>query len=191
MSTDLLEEVKACTRCRDSLPYAPKPILQFDPDARILIAGQAPGRKAHESGLPFNDPSGDRLRRWMGITREVFYDSRKIAILPMGFCFPGSGKNGDLPPRPECADMWREALLAQLNQVQLTLVIGRYAMAYHLPDFDDSVTEAVRHWRDSWPACLPLPHPSPRNQRWLKQNPWFESDLLPLLKQRVAKLLTE
>ncbi|GAB4306116.1 MAG: hypothetical protein Kow0083_16060 [Methylophaga sp.] len=125
----------------------------------------------------------------MGIDRDVFYDSDRIAILPMGFCFPGTGKNGDLPPRPECAETWHQALLAQLRQVQLTLVIGRYAMAYHLPDFDGSVTEAVRHWQDNWPTCLPLPHPSPRNQRWLKQNPWFETDLLPLLKQRVAGLL--
>lgn len=188
-SRQLLAEVQACTLCRDSLPYTPRPILQFSSDARILIAGQAPGRRAHQAGIPFNDASGDRLRSWMGIDRDVFYDSDRIAILPMGFCFPGTGKNGDLPPRPECAETWRQALLAQLRQVQLTLVIGRYAMAYHLPDFDGSVTEAVRHWQDNWPTCLPLPHPSPRNQRWLKQNPWFETDLLPLLKQRVAGLL--
>ena len=182
-------DVLACSVCKDKLPLEPKPILQFSQQARILIAGQATGRKAHDSGIPFNDVSGNRLRDWMGIERAQFYDATQIAILPMGFCFPGSGKSGDRPPRPECAETWHADLLPQLKQLQLTLVIGRYAMAYHLPDFNGSVTDAVMNWQAYWPLCLPLPHPSPRNQRWLKQNPRFEHEILPLLRQRVADIL--
>lgn len=187
--SQLLSDVLACTLCSDKLPLGPRPVLQFSPDARILIAGQAPGRKVHETGIPFNDASGDRLRHWLGIDREQFYDAGKIAILPMGFCYPGTGKSGDLPPRPECAEAWREQLLAQLEQLELTLVIGRYALAYHLPECKGSVTDAVTAWQDYWPTVLPMPHPSPRNQRWLKQNPWFEQQVLPALQQRVSQLL--
>jgi uracil-DNA glycosylase len=156
-----------------------------------LIAGQAPGSKVHASGVPFDDASGDRLREWMGITREVFYDVKKIAILPMGFCYPGTGKSGDLPPRPECAPAWRGQLLSHLTNLRLTLVIGKYAQDYHLPNAGKSLTETVRAWRDNWPNVIPLPHPSPRNNIWLKQNPWFASELLPLLKERVAIILKE
>ena len=185
----LLADVLDCTLCSDMLRLGPRPVLQFSPAARILIAGQAPGRKVHETGIPFNDASGDRLRKWLGMEREQFYDADRIAILPMGFCYPGTGKSGDLPPRPECAAAWREQLLAQMNQLELTLVIGQYALAYHLPESKGSVTEAVRAWQDHWPTILPMPHPSPRNQRWLKQNPWFEQQVLPALKRRVSQIL--
>jgi len=185
----LLADVLDCTLCSDMLPLGPRPVLQFSPAARILIAGQAPGRKVHETGIPFNDASGDRLRKWLGMEREQFYDADRIAILPMGFCYPGTGKSGDLPPRPECAAAWREQLLAQMNQLELTLVIGQYALAYHLPESKGSVTEAVKAWQDHWPTILPMPHPSPRNQRWLKQNPWFEQQVLPALKRRVSQIL--
>ncbi len=185
----LLDEVRHCTLCAEALPLGARPILQFHPDARILIAGQAPGRKTHASGVPFADASGHRLREWLGLPPEMFYDPHQIAILPMGFCFPGDGKTGDLPPRPECAPAWRAALLRQLTRIRLTLVIGRYAQAYHLPHAGGSVTEVVRAWRDHWPAVIPLPHPSPRNNLWLRRNPWFGDELLPALRLRVTQVL--
>ena len=185
----LLTEVRACTLCAAHLPLGPRPVLQLHPSARILIAGQAPGRKVHASGVPFDDVSGDRLRAWLGLSREVFYDARKVAILPMGFCFPGSGTSGDLPPRPECAPAWREALLARLTRLELTLVIGRYAQAWHLPNSQATLTQAVEDWRASWPHTVPMPHPSPRNIAWLKHNAWFEAELLPRLRERVAQVL--
>lgn len=185
----LKADILAWTLCKDSLPFGPKPVLQFSPEARILIAGQAPGRRVHDSGIPFNDASGDRLRQWLGIDREQFYDAGNIAILPMGFCYPGSGNNGDLPPRPECAETWREQLLAHLNKLDLILIIGQYALKYHLPQYKGSVTNAVKDWQTSWPRVLPMPHPSPRNRRWLKQHPWFEQQVLPVLRQRVSFIL--
>jgi uracil-DNA glycosylase len=186
----LLAEVRGCTLCTGKLPLPPRPILQFDPRATILIAGQAPGRKAHDSGIPFSDASGNRLRAWMGMDRAAFYDAARVAILPMGFCFPGTGAGGDVPPRPECAPAWRERLLAQLPRLQLTLVIGGYAQAWHLMQpADTSVTAAVSAWREHWPNVVPLPHPSPRNQRWLRNNPWFEHDVLPRLRERIGELL--
>ena len=186
----LLREVRRCTLCAEHLPLGPRPVLQFHQDARILLAGQAPGRKVHESGVPFADPSGDRLRAWLGVTPEVFYDPRRVAILPMGFCFPGTGKAGDLPPRPECAPAWRETLMRHLTDLKLTLVIGQYAQAYHLPESQASVTETVQAWRTYWPRVVPLPHPSPRNNIWLRRNPWFEKELLPRLRRRVAEVLS-
>ncbi|WP_417514204.1 uracil-DNA glycosylase family protein [Marinobacter sp.] len=186
---ELVSQVRACTICAESLPYGPRPIVQLSPSSRILVVGQAPGRRVHETGLPFNDPSGDRLRQWMGITRETFYDERKLAILPMGFCYPGTGKSGDLPPRPECAPAWRNALLERLSNIGLTLAIGQYAHAWHLPDGEKSVTENVRNWRQYWPNLLPMPHPSPRNNLWLRRNPWFETEVIPELRDRVAFLL--
>ncbi len=186
----LLCEVRACRICAEVLPHAPRPVLQVHPDARILIAGQAPGRRVHESGIPFQDPSGDRLRDWLGVDEATFYDPQQVAILPMGLCFPGSGRSGDKPPRPECAPAWREALLASLKRIELTLVLGRYALDYHLPVKPKTVTEAVAAWRERWPNLVALPHPSPRNQRWLKKNPWFERDLIPRLRQRVSEVLT-
>jgi uracil-DNA glycosylase len=186
--TRLLAEVRACKQCAAHLPLGPRPVLQLHPRARILIAAQAPGKKVHETGIPFNDASGDRLRTWLGISRETFYDPSQVAILPMGFCFPGTGKSGDLPPRPECAAAWRQPLLSHLKNLQLTLVIGQYALAYHLPRAG-SVTAAVQAWREHWPRTAPLPHPSPRNNLWLKRNPWFEEALVPVLQLRVAEVL--
>ena len=186
----LLEEIRGCTICAADLPHGPRPVVQVHRDARVLIVGQAPGRKVHESGVPFDDPSGDRLRSWMGVTRETFYDPKLVAIVPMGFCYPGTGKSGDLPPRPECAPAWRGRLLGHLRQVELTLVIGMYAQAYHLDGAGASLTETVAAWRESWPGTVPLPHPSPRNNRWLRRNPWFEAELIPRLKRRVAEALS-
>jgi len=185
----LLAEVHACTLCAEHLPLGPRPVVQLHASARILVAGQAPGRRVHETGVPFNDPSGDRLRAWLGVSREVFYDAKRVAIAPMGFCFPGTGSSGDLAPRPECAATWRAPLLARLKSLQLTLVIGQYAQAYHLPDAGNSVTDVVQSWRKFWPHAVPLPHPSPRNNRWLKRNPWFEEELLPMVRKRVAGVL--
>ena len=187
--TELLKDVRNCTLCAEHLPLEPKPILQIARQAPILLAGQAPGRKAHESGIPFDDASGQRLRQWLGMSGEAFYDPTKVAILPMGFCFPGTGKSGDLAPRPECAPAWRQQLLSGLDNLQLTLVIGQYAMKYHLPVSHRTVTEAVLDWRRYWPAIVPLPHPSPRNNRWLKTNPWFERELIPELQTQVSKIL--
>jgi uracil-DNA glycosylase len=185
----LLTAVGGCHVCY-GLPLGPNPILQFHPQAKLLIAGQAPGRITHGKGIPFDDPSGDRLRNWLGIDRETFYDPQKIAILPMGFCFPGTGKSGDLPPRPECAEQWREQLLAQLPNIELSLLIGRYALDWHLPEQQKlPITAIVADWKSYWPTRLPLPHPSPRNNRWLKNNPWFEAEVIPTLQQRVAGLL--
>jgi uracil-DNA glycosylase len=189
--TSLLRDVRACTICAAHLPLGPRPVVQMSAASRILIAGQAPGKKVHETGLPFNDVSGDRLRHWLGLSRETFYDDTKLAILGMGFCFPGTGKSGDLPPRPECAPAWRAPLLAELKNVQLTLVLGQYAMAYHLPRRGKTLTEVVAGWRRDWPLIVPLPHPSPRNQAWLKRNAWFENDVLPLLRLRVAEVLRD
>ncbi len=195
--SQLLQQVQRCTVCQPHLPLQAKPILQMAPQARLLIAGQAPGRKAHDSGRPFTDASGARLRDWLGLSEAEFYDPAKVAILPMGFCYPGTGPHGDLPPRPECAAKWRQALLARLPAVKLTLVLGQYAQAYHLPVLPGaspsawSVTQTVQQWRQYGPALVPLPHPSPRNQRWLVQNPWFVSDLLPLLRQQIRQILAE
>lgn len=186
----LLKEVRACEVCANSLPHGVRPVVQVDSRARILIAGQAPGRKVHESGVPFNDASGDRLRNWMGIDKEIFYDASHIAILPMGFCCPGTGTSGDLPPRPECAPAWREKLLARMPAIELTLVIGQYAQAWHMSESRGvALTELVRAWRNHWPASLTLPHPSPRNNIWLKKNAGFEKDVLPGLRKRVRNIL--
>ena len=189
--TKLMKEVRACTRCTEALPCPPHPVLQLHPSARILIAGQAPGRKVHQSGVPFDDASGDRLRDWLGLSKDVFYDPHQVAILPMGFCYPGTGRSGDLPPRPECAPAWRSQCLAVLNQLRLTVVLGQYAQAYHLGGSKVGVTDRVKRWRETWPDTVALPHPSPRNNRWLKQNPWFETELLPVLRQRVSEVLQD
>jgi uracil-DNA glycosylase len=187
--SSLLNEVRGCTICASELPLGPRPVLQMDPKAHILIAGQAPGRKVHDSGVPFDDASGKRLREWLGVTRDVFYDPEQVAILPMGFCFPGSGKSGDLAPRSECAPAWREQLLSHLSQVEVTIVLGSYAQKYHFGEASSSVTDLVKSWRTYWPNIVPLPHPSPRNNIWLRKNPWFEIELLPLLRQRVSESL--
>ncbi|WP_367379801.1 uracil-DNA glycosylase family protein [Collimonas arenae] len=185
----MLKDVHQCDVCAEFLPLGPNPVLQAHPAARILIAGQAPGKKVHLSGVPFDDASGDRLRDWMGIDREVFYDEKMLAILPMGFCYPGTGKSGDLPPRPECAPKWRARILSQLAHVELTLVIGQYALAYHFPDKYSSLTEAVQDWPNRAKDIMVLPHPSPRNNLWVKRNPWFETELIPVLQQRITRIL--
>ncbi len=187
--SSLLNEVRACNICKAHLPLGPRPVLQLHSKARVLIAGQAPGRKVHESGVPFDDASGNRLREWLGVTHEVFYDPKQIAILPMGFCFPGSGKSGDLPPRHECAPAWRKQLLERLRHLEVTLVLGKYAQAYHFGEASSSLTELVKSWRTYWPNMVPLPHPSPRNNIWLRRNPWFEVELLPSLRERVSEVL--
>jgi uracil-DNA glycosylase len=186
----LLQQVRSCDICSPFLPLGARPVLQVHPAARILIVGQAPGIKVHNSGIPFDDASGERLREWMGINRAVFYDPKQVAILPMGFCYPGTGKSGDLPPRTECAPHWRKQVLAHMPEIALTLVIGQYAQAWHLPKSgDSSVTRNVERWEEFSPLVVPLPHPSPRNNIWLKRNPWFAETLLPELKQSVARVL--
>jgi len=185
----LLEGVRACRICAAHLPHGVRPVLQVDPRARVLVAGQAPGRRVHESGVPFLDPSGDRLRAWMGVSPETFYDASQVAILPMGFCYPGTGRSGDLPPRPECAPAWRDSILARLPRIELTLTIGQYAQAQHLGELGErTLTETVRHWRRYGPAVIPLPHPSWRNGVWLKRNPWFEAEVVPALQRRLRAL---
>lgn len=186
----LLNEVRRCDLCASNLPLGPRPILQASARAKILIAGQAPGKKVHLSGIPFDDPSGKRLRDWMGIDSSRFYDSTQVAILPMGFCYPGTGKSGDLPPRPECAPQWRPALLEAMPEIELILVLGQYAQAYHFGE-TKNLTQRVRDWRKHWPEMVPLPHPSPRNNRWFKQNPWFEAEVVPALRTRIAELLQD
>jgi len=187
----LVDDIQSCTLCADQLPLGPRPIVQISPKASILIAGQAPGSKVHQSGIPFDDPSGERLREWMGISREVFYDVKKIAILPMGFCYPGKGKSGDLPPLPLCEKTWRQKILNQLPGIKLLLPIGQYAHAWHLSDRKKTLTETVQSWREFGDGILPLPHPSPRNNIWLSKNLWFERDLVPLLQKRVEACLAK
>ncbi|SFU42152.1 Uracil-DNA glycosylase [Nitrosomonas eutropha] len=193
----LIHQVRRCTLCAEHLPLGPKPVFQLHESARILIASQAPGRRVHETGVPFDDPSGNRLREWLGVSREKFYDSRQIAILPMGLCFPGTGKSGDFPPRPECAPAWRSELLSYLKSIRLTLLVGQYAQAYSFAKEKEesgrkpgaSLTENIRAWREFWPDVVPLPHPSPRNNLWLKRNPWFMEEVIPALRERVAVIL--
>lgn len=182
----LVDRVKACQLCSD-LPLGPRPILQLDPAARILIASQAPGRKAHASGVPFDDPSGDRLRNWLGVGRDQFYDPALFAILPLGMCYPGTGAQGDLAPRPLCAATWRAGLMDALRDLRLTLAIGRHAMAWHAPASRAVRLAEVVRMVDA--GTMVLPHPSPRNNRWLKANPWFEEEILPLLRTRIAAIL--
>jgi uracil-DNA glycosylase len=185
----LLTEIRACQLCAVHLPHGTRPVLQASATARLLIVSQAPGRKVHASGVPFDDASGDRLRQWLGIDRKSFYDAVRVAIVPMGLCYPGSARSGDLPPRVECAPTWHPRLLPLLSSVQLTLAIGRYAQVGLLGRRAGiSLTETVRDWPTHLArGVLPLPHPSPRNQAWLKYNPWFEQDLLPVLRERVAR----
>ncbi len=199
---DLLAQLRACRLCRDAprhggeLPHEPRPIIRGSATARLCIASQAPGTRAHAAGMPFFDPSGVRLRAWLGLDEAAFYDESRVAIVPMGSCFPGQdAKGGDLPPRRECAETWRPALFAAMPRLELILVIGQYAQAWHLgDDFRDGLTGTVRRWRDILdsprrPRVLPLPHPSWRNNGWLRRNPWFEAELLPVLRREVSSLL--
>ncbi|WP_284320762.1 uracil-DNA glycosylase family protein [Dyella acidisoli] len=187
----LLVDIRACHLCAAQLKDGPRPVLQASASSRLLIVSQAPGRKVHATGIPFNDVSGDRLRDWLGVDRDLFYDAQRIAIVPMGFCFPGSGRNGDLPPRPECAPTWHPRLMPLLKCVQLTLAIGQYAQAGVLSEQRGAtLTDTMLAWREHLArGILPLPHPSPRNRAWLKRNPWFEVELLPVLRSEVARVL--
>lgn len=185
----LVQSIHACAICRDHLPLKPRPVLLPKPKARLLIVGQAPGIRVHQTGIAWNDPSGDRLRKWMGVSRNVFYEHPAIAMMPMGFCYPGKGKSGDLPPRKECAQTWHRPLLDGMSQIELTLLIGFYAQAHYLPVKQKSVREAVRAWASFLPDYFPLPHPSPRNHRWLLKNPWFEKSTLPALRRALIPLL--
>lgn len=188
---DLLAEVRACGVCAAHLPLGPRPVVQLDPAARLLIVGQAPGTRAHASGLPFDDPSGDRLRSWLGVDRATFYDRRRIALMPAGFCYPGRDvRGGDRPPRPECAPLWHPRLRPRLARVELTLLVGQYAQAIYLgPRRGRTMTETVAAWREHLPDFLPTPHPSWRTTAWLRRNAWFESEVLPWLRERVGQLV--
>ena len=186
----LLNEVAVCRLCESALPLGPRPVLRVAPEARILIIGQAPGLKVHNSGLPWDDPSGDRLRGWLNIDREQFYRDARLGILPMGFCYPGKGKSGDLPPRPECAPTWHERLLQQMPQIDVVLLIGQYAQKRYAGDGEKSLTDRVRNQSLNG-RFISLPHPSPRNIRWFKQNPWFDEQLLPSFQRRIHPLLSE
>lgn len=181
----LLEQIRQCRVCEQHLPLGPRPVVQASSQSRILIIGQAPGTKVHETGIPWNDPSGDELRRWLNMGRDLFYNPAIIAIVPMGFCYPGRGRSGDLPPRPECAPLWHAPLLALMPNIELTLLIGQYAQNYYLKDKPKTLTETVRKRHHFLPKYFPLPHPSPRNRYWRMQNPWFETDVIPELRERV------
>jgi uracil-DNA glycosylase len=186
----LLATVRACRVCEAHLPLGPRPVLQAGATARILVVGQAPGAKVHASGVPWDDRSGERLRDWMGIDAQVFYDEATVAIVPMGLCYPGRGASGDLPPRRECAPLWLDRLLAQLPCIELTLLVGQYAQAHFLRGTGHlSVTATTRDWRAHAPRVIPLPHPSPRNVAWFKANPWFDDELLPVLRHSVHRLV--
>lgn len=187
---DLLAQVRACQVCAGKLPFPPRPVLRASATARLLIVGQAPGTRVHATGIPWNDPSGDRLRDWLQLSREEFYDERTIAIIPTGLCYPGKGRGGDLPPRPECAPLWHPPLRAALPEIRLTLLIGQYAQTYYLKGrLKPSLAATVQAWREYLPEFLPLPHPSPRNRRWFKQYPWFEAEVVPALRARVKFVL--
>lgn len=188
----LLHDIFACRACAASLPHEPRPVLTASRSARLLIVGQAPGRRVHETGIPWNDKSGEELRAWLGISGEQFYDASRVAIVPMGFCYPGKGASGDLPPRRECAPLWHARLLAAMPEVRLTLLIGRYAQAWYLKkSCKPTLTETVAAYAEYLPRYLPLPHPSPRNRHWLTIHPWFAAEVLPTLKQRVAAALAQ
>ncbi|TNE80781.1 MAG: uracil-DNA glycosylase family protein [Bacteroidetes bacterium] len=188
---ELLEEIRACTLCAENLPLGPRPVLRASVSSRILIIGQAPGTKVHASGIPWDDQSGKNLRAWMGVEPEEFYNPELFAIIPMGFCYPGKGKSGDLPPRKECAPQWHEKLLSALPHVQLTLLIGQYAQDYYLPQAKAlSLTEKVKNFEAYLPNFFPLVHPSPRNQIWQKRNPWFQAELIPKLQTRIQTIIS-
>ena len=187
---DLLQNIRSCLLCKDVLPNAPKPVLSASSAAKILLVGQAPGRRVHESGIPWNDPSGDNLRSWLDMDKDSFYDSTKLAIVPMGFCYPGTGKSGDLPPPKVCAKTWHSPLLQSMPRLKLTVLIGLYAQHYYLGSrMAKNLTETVKNYQTYLPQYIVLPHPSPRNNIWQKKNPWFKEEIIPVLRQHVFEAL--
>ncbi|WOK04830.1 uracil-DNA glycosylase family protein [Imperialibacter roseus] len=186
----LLNDIRACSLCKEHLPYFPRPVIQASPLARIVVIGQAPGLKVQQSGIPWDDASGDNLRSWLGMNREIFYNDRLLTLMPMGFCYPGTGKSGDLPPRPECAPLWHQPVLESMPEVRLTLLIGQYAQTYYLKErCMSTLTETVKNYQAYLPEYLPLPHPSPRNNIWQKRNSWFREEVLPTLQSIILPLL--
>jgi len=186
----LLKEIRSCAVCKKFLPNAPRPIIQAGKNSKIIIIGQAPGQKVQNSGVPWDDLSGNELRRWLGVTKEQFYDEKIFALVPMGFCYPGKGKSGDLPPRPECAPLWHDLILQKMKQVKLIILIGQYAQNYYLGEkLKPTLTETVKNFKKYLPEYLPLVHPSPRNKIWQKKNPWFEKEVVPHLQKIVKKIL--
>jgi uracil-DNA glycosylase len=186
---EILDQARNCRTCEPHLEQGCNPVIQAQKSAKLLIIGQAPGLKVHQTSIPWNDPSGDRLRDWLQLDKEQFYDSSQIAIMPMGLCYPGKGKSGDLPPRKECAPQWHKPLLEQLPNVRMTLLIGQYAQNYYLQGKPKTLTETVKEWHRWAPTHLPLPHPSPRNTLWLKKNPWFENEVVPYIRRYVHQQL--
>lgn len=187
----LIKEIQHCTICKDHLPLGPNPVFNAHPDAKIAIIGQAPGTKVHNTGIPWNDPSGNQLRKWMNIDREQFYNPEIFAIVPMGFCYPGKGKSGDLPPRKECAPEWHKKLFDAMPNIELTLLIGQYAQQYYLGSRKmKNLTETVKNYQAYLPEFIVTPHPSPRNRFWLQKNPWFEDQVIPVLQHKI-KFLTQ
>jgi uracil-DNA glycosylase len=186
----ILKEIRICEICKDHLPMGPRPVVTAHPDAKIAIIGQAPGTKVHKTGIPWDDPSGKQLRKWLNVAEEVFYNESKIALVPMGFCYPGKGKGGDLPPRPECAPQWHEALLTKMPKLQLTILIGMYSQRYYLKQkAGKTLTGTVENYRDFLPYYFPLPHPSPRNRFWLTKNTWFEREVVAILQTKVQEII--
>ncbi len=185
----LLDQVRRCNLCAGKLPHQPRPVLRAKASARILVVGQAPGTRVHASGIPWNDASGVRLRQWMGVDEATFYDGSVIAIVPMGFCYPGKGRSGDLPPRPECARTWHRPIMELLPEIRTTLLVGQYSQRHYQKGAYTSLTERVQDWRHFAPRQFVLPHPSPRNQLWLRRNPWFEEEVVPELKTTIQRLL--
>jgi len=193
--TNSIEQLQAmigrCELCKASFSHDPRPIVSFHPKTKIVIIGQAPGRIVHETQIPWNDVSGDNLRAWMGIEKNIFYDNKFVSIVPMGFCYPGKGRSGDLPPSKRCAPQWHSQILNYLNEVQLIILIGKYAQDYYLPDNKKNLTNTVSNYRDYLPRYFVLPHPSPRNNIWMKKNPWFAEEVLPVLKEVVSSALEQ
>ena len=188
----LISQISACTICKSFLPNAPKPVFSLSTESKILIIGQAPGQKVQDSGIPWDDQSGNELRRWLGVTKEQFYNNRLFALMPMGFCYPGKGASGDLPPRPECAATWHDVLLKKMKKVELTILIGHYSQQYYLGEtLKPTLTETVRSFKKYLPEFLPLVHPSPRNKIWQKKNPWFEKEVVPYLEKTIKKIINK
>lgn len=186
----LLADIRECTVCKEALPHGPRPVIAANRKSKIAIIGQAPGMKVHQTGIPWDDPSGDRLRKWLGVSKDKFYDNSLMALVPMGFCYPGKGKSGDLPPRPECAPLWHQSLIDKMPGIQLVLLIGIYAQQYYLKkEAERNLTDTVRNYQKYLPNYFVLPHPSPRNRFWITKNPWFEKEVLPDLRTKVFSIL--